>query len=617
MAPGDTIAETKTVYVPPAPPTADVMFAFDLTGSMGGIIDMAKIRAGDILTALGGLPGVDVQAGVISYMDYPASYDSYGYAAEYGYGEEPCFDYAYRLDQAVTADDGAVTTSINDLVIGCGSDGPQDYTRIFYESYADPLVGFRDGAKRILLNFGDNVPHDDDLNWGVSGTSGIWSTGGDPGRDEIILNADDLDLQTVLGDMASDGVVLLEAHTTDYAADHWNYWTFLTGGSRFVTSSTTLVDDVVAAITAELTDPSVSGLHLEASTGFEGWLTSVIPASQSGPTDASYDFNIEITVPDGTPADIYEFTISALDDVGVNYGDQEVMIVVYDPSAGFVTGGGWIDSPAGAYYPSDLPFFEGSYYDWFYTEEPVSFLEANQLANGLTYGTCTSAHLTTITSQEEYDAVLPLLDVWGGWLPLGGFQDEGVVPADFGWQWVTGEPFVFEDTLGWWQPGEPNDCGSEGCPPASEQRLVMYNADSGHPGWNDEPMGPSDMYSVEYEGCNAGLTGKATFGFVSKYKKGASIPTGNTEFQFHAAGLNFHSDSYDWLVVTGSNFAKFKGVGTINGEGTYKFQIWAGDNDPDTFRIKIWYEDGGEVVVYDNGMDQEIGAGSIVIHSKK
>ncbi len=95
--------------------------------------------------------------------------------------------------------------------------------------------------------------------------------------------------------------------------------------------------------------------------------------------------------------------------------------------------------------------------------------------------------------------------------------------------------------------------------------------------------------------------GKATFGFVSKYKKGASVPTGNTEFQFHAGDLNFHSTSYDWLVVTGSDFAKFKGTGTINGEGTYKFQIWAGDSALDTFRIKIWYEDGGEVVVYDNG----------------
>jgi hypothetical protein len=114
------------------------------------------------------------------------------------------------------------------------------------------------------------------------------------------------------------------------------------------------------------------------------------------------------------------------------------------------------------------------------------------------------------------------------------------------------------------------------------------------------------------------LEGKATFGFVAKYKKRATVPSGNTEFQFKAGDLNFHSSSYDWLVVTGSDYAKFKGIGTINGTGEYKFMIWAGDDDPDTFRIKIWTEDGSgaETVVYDNGSDQAIGRGNIVIHKK-
>jgi hypothetical protein len=115
------------------------------------------------------------------------------------------------------------------------------------------------------------------------------------------------------------------------------------------------------------------------------------------------------------------------------------------------------------------------------------------------------------------------------------------------------------------------------------------------------------------------LTGKANFGFVSKYKKGATAPTGNTEFQFKTADLNFHSSSYDWLVVTGSDYAKFKGSGTINGMGDYRFMLWAGDDAPDTFRIRIWTEDqaGVETDVYDNGSDQAIGGGSIVIHTKK
>ena len=66
--------------------------------------------------------------------------------------------------------------------------------------------------------------------------------------------------------------------------------------------------------------------------------------------------------------------------------------------------------------------------------------------------------------------------------------------------------------------------------------------------------------------------------------------------------------------------------GTINGASAptgelFHFLLWANDGDneepaeEDTFRIKIWYEDGGEVVVYDNGFNRVIGGGSIVIHT--
>ncbi|RZB38211.1 MAG: hypothetical protein SRB2_00557 [Desulfobacteraceae bacterium Eth-SRB2] len=144
---------------------------------------------------------------------------------------------------------------------------------------------------------------------------------------------------------------------------------------------------------------------------------------------------------------------------------------------------------------------------------------------------------------------------------------------------------------------------------------VIYDPSAGFVtggGWIDSPEGAYIPIPT--------LTGKANFGFVSKYKKGANVPTGQTEFQFQTADLNFHSGSYDWLLVTGSNYAKFKGTGTINGSGDYKFMIWAGDDEPDTFRIKIWEEDevtAEETVIYDNGFDQEIGGGSIVIHTKK
>jgi hypothetical protein len=138
-------------------------------------------------------------------------------------------------------------------------------------------------------------------------------------------------------------------------------------------------------------------------------------------------------------------------------------------------------------------------------------------------------------------------------------------------------------------------------------------------GWINSPVG---AYRVD-----TSLIGKATFGFVSKYKKGATVPTGETEFQFKIANLNFHSDSYQWLVVAGIK-AQYKGVGTINGAGNYGFILTAidgqikGGGGTDKFRIKIWDKNNNDNIIYDNQINVPddadpttvIGGGSIIIH---
>jgi K319L-like, PKD domain len=124
--------------------------------------------------------------------------------------------------------------------------------------------------------------------------------------------------------------------------------------------------------------------------------------------------------------------------------------------------------------------------------------------------------------------------------------------------------------------------------------------------------------------ADGSLTGKATFGFVSRYKKGANTPDGNTEFVFHAANFNFHSSNYQWLIVNqnGTN-AQFKGTGTVNGAGDYTFMLWATDGTPDKFRIKIWPTGGDpDYPVFDNVLGQDdsatpqgIAGGSIQIQT--
>lgn len=154
--------------------------------------------------------------------------------------------------------------------------------------------------------------------------------------------------------------------------------------------------------------------------------------------------------------------------------------------------------------------------------------------------------------------------------------------------------------------------------------IVVYDPTGGFVtggGWINSPAGAFTL--------NPALVGKANFGFVSKYQKGATTPTGQTEFQFHVANLNFHSSSYDWLVVAGAK-AQYKGTGTVNGEGDYGFMLTATDEQVtggggvDKFRIKIWNKATG-VMVYDNQLGDAddaaatlaIAGGNIVVHTKK
>lgn len=137
-------------------------------------------------------------------------------------------------------------------------------------------------------------------------------------------------------------------------------------------------------------------------------------------------------------------------------------------------------------------------------------------------------------------------------------------------------------------------------------------------------MSPAGAWTADLD-----LTGKANFGFVSKYEKGKTAPTGNTEFQFQVANLNFKSTVYEWLVVSGAR-AQYKGSGTINGTGQYGFLLTAidgqinGGTGTDKFRIKIWDKSTSNVV-YDNqigAVDNAdpttvLGGGQIVIQTAK
>ena len=162
------------------------------------------------------------------------------------------------------------------------------------------------------------------------------------------------------------------------------------------------------------------------------------------------------------------------------------------------------------------------------------------------------------------------------------------------------------------------------------QYVVIYDPDGGFitgGGWIWSPEGALTTDPL--------AEGKANFGFVAKYKPGKNTVgevDGNTNFQFKKGDLHFKSSSHDdmSLVISGQK-ATYRGVGTVNGNGSHKFLVSAidgdvnGGSDVDKFRIKIYADGSSSDVLYDNQMDASdnadattiLGGGSIVIHTKK
>ena len=225
---------------------------------------------------------------------------------------------------------------------------------------------------------------------------------------------------------------------------------------------------------------------------------------------------------------------------------------------------------------------------------------------------------TQITTSCTFTDV-GLTDTHTGIWDWGDGKSSGYVSEANGAGTITGEhvyanPGVYRVTL------TITDDGDGSSSVQTDDYVVIYNPEGGFVtggGWINSPAGAFL--------ADENLEGKATFGFVSKYQKGATVPTGNTEFQFKVADLNFKSTSYDWLVVSGPQ-AKYKGSGTINGDGNYGFLLSAVDgaikgDGIDKFRIKIWDKETDETF-YDNEIkaaediepSTAIDGGSIIIH---
>lgn len=230
------------------PEATDVMFVFDTSGSMGGELEEAKAEIVSVMEHINAtLPNAEYA--VSEVRDYsPSLYDE----------EEGVLP--WKLDQPLTPDLGAVRASIEPLEATGGGDEPESYGRALWESDTNPNVGWRSGARHVIILVADNVPHDGNLDEGIAESlwveSSPWNTGEElPGTWNIPgtqwVAGTNLDFQAIMKQLALDGKPLQAVEF--YGAEngylpYWEYWASLSGGQALNGLSGELATKLTALI---------------------------------------------------------------------------------------------------------------------------------------------------------------------------------------------------------------------------------------------------------------------------------------------------------------------------------------------------------------------------------
>lgn len=274
--------------------------------------------------------------------------------------------------------------------------------------------------------------------------------------------------------------------------------------------------------------------------------------------------------------------------------------------------------------------------------------------------TNTDPVITSVTVSNSVEAInTPVL-------LTASYEDNNVISATIDWddlsglQTVTNPEDIFNvshtyNASGFYSPVITITDACEATATYVYDYIVVYDRDGGFVtggGWFNSPAGSYTRSPAS--------TGKASFNFVSKYKKKGTSPEGNADFEFKSGDLKFKSQEYQWLVVN-ERTAVLQSSGKVNGASGYEMLISMVDDDDsdhddrdrdkdkksdkkdkdknkkdkksskhskksrksDKIRVKIW--DAYGVVIYDSQVgspddaeaETKLGGGSIQIHKGK
>ena len=145
LNPGEQQVIDVTVCLPGQLTKADVYLLADVTTSMDPVLDQLKTDASFIVNALASATSTDIALGLGSYRDFI---------------NLPFLPQPFVPQVAVTKNAATVIAGINDWVAAGGGDPPESQFYALWKLANDPIAGFRPGAKRLVVWFGDSPGHD-------------------------------------------------------------------------------------------------------------------------------------------------------------------------------------------------------------------------------------------------------------------------------------------------------------------------------------------------------------------------------------------------------------------------------------------------------------------------
>lgn len=290
LQPGACTTETVTVTTDAAPISKlDLALVIDVTSSMSGVINEVTNSASTITANTRALvPDTVFALGTLS--DYQAGFGGLAFFLT-GYGGPG--DYPWRLDQDFTADENALQAALNNIELLFGGDGNESYLRALYETQ---FLSWRDDSRRIVILFGDDLPHDPD-----------------PGVDFTLDTDDDLTQSSVIEQLAENDISVITVYTVSSTEPFYQAIADGTGGQAFFLQSTEEIPQQVQ----QLVESSVSRIRvltLEPTSAGDGWMTwqpelvrDVVPLDP-------YSFAVELCVPEGTESGDHTFELDVTGD---------------------------------------------------------------------------------------------------------------------------------------------------------------------------------------------------------------------------------------------------------------------------------------------------------------